>query len=250
MKGTRLCFVILAVLLFHKSIAQNYTLTEYYSLPVPQQYYGSISYMNGDKKIVTQDISTIPHDTSLLNSLPVVISAVSIYQSDKSGNLSFVGQSVSASNSDYVVIYEFLQAQQLTYTNDSPNITTSVLFGISVRMTAKLHTKKAGINIGNLFGIGLAASSDKLSGTLEVKAFGISSHEINEIIPVPTDLSTGTIQNALSAVATIKSHIYDKSTIIVPHILAFNYLNSQSFSANPAMPLSKVIQSNSSNKKM
>jgi hypothetical protein len=54
----------------------------------------------------------------------------------------------------------------------------------------------------------------------------MSSQKINELIPVPADLSTGTIQNALSAVATIKSHIYDNETRITPLWLAFNITGS------------------------
>jgi hypothetical protein len=37
-----------------------------------------------------------------------------------------------------------------------------------------------------------------------------------------TDLSTGTIQNCLASVATIKSHIYDNETSITPLSLAYN----------------------------
>src|SRR6266700_1581647 len=195
--------------------------TEYTSIPIPQGYHGDLSYLGSDLKITSKKTDEVDHNSTLLPSFPLVISAVTILQSDKSGVLSVAGQSISASNSNYVVIYDFTQTQQITIPQkDGSNI--SVLVGIAVRMIAKVHTKKSGINLSNLFGIGLAASQNKLVGSLEVKAFGMSSQKINEILPVPTDLSTGTIQTALSAVATIKSHIYDTDTKITPLFIAFN----------------------------
>lgn len=218
---TTLFLLIINLIYSQPNDANIFFTTSYTALTIPQLYHGDLFFLDPTsgttKKEKTDDLK---HDKNLLPSLSLITSAVTIYQSDESGNLTLMGQSISASNSDYVVIYDFSQTQQLSFILDDNMI--SGLIGVAVRMTAKLHTKKKGINLSNLFGVGIAASQNKLIGSLEVKSYGIESKTVNEIIPVPTDLSTGTIQNALSAVATIKSHIYDPETYITPLWLAYN----------------------------
>lgn len=211
--------------------------TEYTSLAVPELFIGELSYLD-PAKLTTQykPVDGLKHDFTLLPSLSAAISTVTIYKQTTGGTLTIAGQSVSAKNEHYVVIYDFTQTQQVRAPQTDGSL-VSGLIGISVRMTAKIYTKNKGINLANLFGIGLAASQDKLTGSLEVKVFGLSSQKINEIIPVTSDLSSSTIQNCLTSVATIKSHMYDPETRVSPYLLAFNHTGSGS--ANSKQTLSK-----------
>lgn len=223
------CFVTASHVQGQKSStsAQNPEFTtEYTSLTVPELFHGELSYLDTQTRTTKfQKTDGLKHDKSLLPSFAGAISAVTIYKEDIGGNLSVSGQTLSLNNSNYVVIYDFTQTQQVAI----PRVDKSVisgLIGVSVRMTARVHTKKKDINLANLFGIGLAANQNKLTGSLEVKVFGLSSQKINEIIPVTTDLSTGSIQNCLAAVATIKSHMYDNDTFVTPYWLAYNATGS------------------------
>jgi hypothetical protein len=224
----KIFFITMVIAFSHHAKSQNaFFTTEYSSLTVPQIYHGNVSFINsGTVTSSQQNVDGLKHDNTILPSFPLVISAVTIYQSSASGTLTLASSSVSAKDENYIVLYDFTQTQQLTLPPDANGSIVGGLIGISVRMTARIHTKKKGINLGNLFGLGISASQDKLTGSLEVKAFGMSSQKINELIPVPADLSTGTIQNALSAVATIKSHIYDDENKITPLWLAFNITGS------------------------
>jgi hypothetical protein len=218
-----LIMLSMSLVIFSKAQTPEFFTTEYTSLTIPQIFDGKLSFINaGNLTTSLMDVNALKHDNSLLPSLPLVISAVTIYQTTTSGALTLATNSISAKDENYVVIYDFTQSQQISLPPQADGSCVSGLIGITVRMTAKIHSKKKGINLSNLFGVGLSASQDKLIGTLEVKAFGMSSQKINELIPVPSDLTTSTVQNALSAVATIKSHIYDSETRITPLWLAFN----------------------------
>ena len=134
------------------------------------------------------------------------------------GELSILGVGISAKNETYQVIYDFSQTQTLI--SDSDSNYESILVGVGVRMVAKIKTKKAGINLSSPFS--LVADIKKIEGSLEVRVSGIGSQKINGLIPTTSDLSPASISNALQAVATIKSHIYDTETIINPQILAYS----------------------------
>lgn len=187
------------------------------SLPVPQHFDGKINYIDPDNKISVRDISSVKHDNTILASFPNIVSSVTVYQVEDDGSLSFMGNGVSAKNSVYEVIYDFTQTQSIIVDDH-----TFALVGISVRMVAKIKTKSAGINIASIEGLGIAATHKKVTGSLEVRANGVSSEKINAQIPVTTDLSPASISNALQAVATIKSHIFDAESKITPQFLAIS----------------------------
>jgi hypothetical protein len=200
--------------------------TNYISLTVPQDYEGKINYLNSSDVIEKKNVGEVKHDNSILQSFPNLVSTVTLYQVDKDGSLSLLGNSLSAKKSTYVVIYDYTQTQTIQYVDNSGKLTYYALIGVSVRMVARVNTKTSGINLANLYGLGIAANNKKVTGSLEVRANGINSQQINGIIPVTTDLSPSSIANALQAVATIKSHIYDKETKITPQFLAFSAIGN------------------------
>lgn len=103
------------------------------------------------------------------------------------------------------------------YTN--PLVIVPVYIGVGLRLTANISVKKGTVNLGNLFSIGIEASSDNVSGTLVVQTLGITGENISNIIPMPNELNPTTIQNSIMALGTIKSKIYDKKTIIRPRVV-------------------------------
>jgi len=193
---------------------------DFISLSVPANFQGQMKYLDATDKVTQLWVSDVKHDASLLHSFPNVVSSVTLFEVDKGGSLSLLGNNFSARNTTYVVIYDFTQTQTLQLSDDK--VVYFALIGVSVRMVARIKTKTAGINLTNLFGLGIAANSKKVTGTLEVRTNGICSQKINGIIPVTSDLSPASIENALQAVATIKSHIYDPDTKITPQFLAFS----------------------------
>ncbi|WP_033961444.1 hypothetical protein [Psychroserpens jangbogonensis] len=196
--------------------------SDYIALTVPQHYYGEITYVNDSLFQEVMDISDLKNDKTLLRSLPNIVSNVTVYEVEHNGELKVLGIGISGKNKVYQVIYDYSQTQTLVYGTGEE--AESVLVGIGVRMVAKVKTKKAGINLSSPFG--LTANTNKIEGSLEVRVTGISSPKINGIIPTTTDLSPSSISVALQAVATIKSHIYDKETIITPQYLGYNKIDN------------------------
>lgn len=193
--------------------------TDYIALTTPFQYDGEIYYLDTNKKMSIKKVDEIAHDKSLLNSFSNLVSNVTVYEMKGDGELKLVGIGVSGKNSTYQVIYDFSQTQTIFSSDPSFNY-SSLLVGVGVRMVAKVKTKKAGINLSSP--IGLAANIEHVEGSLEVRVSGIGSQKINGLIPTTSDLSPSSISNALQAISTIKSHIYDNDTIISPQILAYN----------------------------
>lgn len=217
--------------------------TNFISLTVPIDYQGQLKYLNNQNQIEVKNITSVKHDTSLLSSLPNLVSSVTLYQVDQSGGLSLLGNTLSASNSTYLVIYDYSQTQTIQIKNQPDNFTYYALIGVSVRMIARVNTKKAGVNLADLFGIGVQASASKVTGSLEVRTSGINSLKINEIIPVTTDLSPSSISNALQSVATIKSHIYDPDTKITPQFLAFSAVKNSNAAEGARIDFKKLSES-------
>lgn len=197
--------------------AQKFT-SDYMGMTSPLNYTGKISFVSRDNTISIATVDSLKHDKSLLPSFSNLVSNVTTYELNDDGQLKIVGIGLSAKSKNYLVIYDFIQSQTL-FGNDTTNHNT-ILVGISIRMIAKINTKKAGINISSPFG--LVADADKIEGSLEICVNGAASQKINSIVPTTLDLSAASIATALQAVASIKSHIYDDETIITPKILAYS----------------------------
>lgn len=208
------------------------TSTNFVSLTVPIAYEGEISYLNAQDLIEKKNVAAVKHDNSILGSFPNLVSSVTVYQVDANGSLSLLGSGLSAKNATYIVIYDYAQTQTIQVKDPEAGTAYYALVGVSVRMIARVTTKSRGINLAAPNGLALAASRNKVTGSLEVRANGISSQQINGIIPVTSDLSQSSIANALQAVATIKSHIFDTGTKITPQFLAFSVVGKKNAGNN------------------
>lgn len=93
--------------------------------------------------------------------------------------------------------------------------------GVGLRLKASITVNEGSVDLGNLFAIGMAAQAKKVTGTLVVQTLGISGDKITGLIPMPTEISPTSIQNAIMALATIKSKIYDTDTKITPRTIGF-----------------------------
>lgn len=198
----------------HKLYTSNYI-----ALTVPTIYTDTIKYFDtSDQKLKTKKVTDVKLDNSLLHSFTDISSSVTMYESNREGTLTLLGNKATLKNSKYVVIYDFTQTQTITPHGDS--IKKSI--GIAVRMIAEVKIKKKGIDISDVFKLGIYAKDDNIEGVLAVRSIGISSQKVNQAIPTPTDLSPASIATALQSVATIKSHIYDNETKIAPHLIGIS----------------------------
>ena len=226
-----------------QSVSSNQSMfsTNFISLTVPQDYQGEISYLNATNTIEKKKVGQIVHDYTLLGSFPNLVSSVTLFQVDENGSLSLLGNSLTLKNSTYLVIYDYAQTQTIHLKDSAEKLNYFALVGVSVRMVARINSESAGINLTDIFSLGAAANRSKITGSLEVRVNGANSQQINSIIPVTTDLSPSSISNALQAVATIKSHLYDSTTKITPQFLAFNAIGNQTNDPSQLKPDFKVL---------
>ena len=92
--------------------------------------------------------------------------------------------------------------------------------GLGLRLTANLMVKEGEVDLGNLVAIGAAAETRRVYGTLVIQTLGISGEGVASSIPIPSEISASSIQNALVAIGTIKSKIYDEKTTLSPRVVA------------------------------
>lgn len=107
--------------------------------------------------------------------------------------------------------------------SNKQNIKIPVYVGVGLRIQANIIVidDSLNINLGSLYNLGIAASQNKLNGTLIIQTLGISGSQISSTLPIPDKINESTIQNAITALATIKSKLYDKDTSIQAHVVGF-----------------------------
>lgn len=178
---------------------------------------------------------------------------------DAKANVSFGTTAIGTENNSYIVVLDYIKYTSIPmkglvisdtaghkriksvslnyasfYTSDSLSAFNTLLphekveetiiplyVGIGLRITANLKVTKGSINLGNLFGIGLNASGGQAVGTLVVQTLGITGDQISPLIPMPSDLNSTTIQNAILSLGSIKAKMYEPTTILSPRVVAF-----------------------------
>ncbi len=157
----------------------------------------------------------------IIQFLPNEAVYVTITKIDSEGAISYGPASVSVSKGQYTVTLDYAKFTTLkVYDGASGSCDGFAKVGVGLRVTANIKTNKSNLDIGSLFGLGLAAKRDKLVGTLSVDVIGLESQEITTIIPLPSEISPSSIQTVLQSIATIKSKIYDAHTRLYPQIVS------------------------------
>lgn len=124
----------------------------------------------------------------------------------------------------YKEIQKTESLKDFTYANASDqDIKIPVYVGVGLRIQASVTVIKdsLNLNLGSLYGLGVAASQNQLTGTLVIQTLGISGETISSTIPIPGRINESTIQSAMQSLGVIKSKIYDTKTDIVPQVVAF-----------------------------
>jgi hypothetical protein len=92
-------------------------------------------------------------------------------------------------------------------------VTFPVIVGVGSRLRATVNTYEAGIELTNIVGLAAAAESGRASGTLVVQTLGITGAPIVTAMPMPKQLNTSTVQDAILSMGSIKTFIYNKQEL-------------------------------------
>jgi hypothetical protein len=173
--------------------------------------------------------SDIPKE-KIVDLLPNETVEVQITEITREGGLEMKGTAaLSAKNTSYQITMDYVKFVTVNVVErnldsasgiESSKIYSYARVGVGLRLVASITTKEAGINLGDLFAIGFAATSNKVSGSLSVNVLGIEAPEITSLLPMPSEISASSIQNAMQAMATIKSKLYDSDIELNPQIIS------------------------------
>ena len=149
------------------------------------------------------------------------------------------GQSKSVIDISNTLDLKLVNSEELSNNATDANVAVPVYAGIGLRLVAGVTVTNGDVDLGSLASIGLAANAKKLSGSLHIQSFGISTTDVT--LPLPNDISNSTIQTMMQTLATIKSKISDSKTKVTPQILGYENANGISemrdavYSIDPAI---------------
>ena len=173
-----------------------------------------------------------------LDALPDETMRLAIGQFDGKSRISFGPATAGLAGNNYVVILDYTKfttksfgVKKTTPTLDgnkvlitittapNPDVVVPVYVGVGLRLTANVYVKEGSVDLGNLFALGVAAQAKQISGTLVIQSLGLSGEGVSSLIPIPSEINTTTIQNALMAIGAIKAKIYDGKVSVVPRVV-------------------------------
>lgn len=158
---------------------------------------------------------------SVLQFLPNEAVYATVRKNDNSADIKYGPASITAEAGSYTVTLDYCKFTTLKIIHsDGKSCAGFSKVGIGMRITAQITTFQAGVDVSSLFGLGIAAKTNKLSGQLSVDLIGMESSKITDLITLPVDISEASIQSALQSLSAIKSKIYDENTRLYPQIIA------------------------------
>lgn len=158
--------------------------------------------------------------STVLRLLPNESVAISLGRYDANGQINYGPASVAGEVGTYVITVDYAKFATQKIEGAQGECSGFAKLGVAVRFTANIQTTKAGINLGSLFALGVAATGQQLSGTMSLDVIGIEGEEVTNLIPMPMEVSQSAIQNILQAISVIKAKIYRQETRLYPQILA------------------------------
>lgn len=178
-----------------------------------------------DGALVTKDIRLLSNKETL-DFLADTRSKVSVSKVNSNGTLSYLTGSLSQEKGRYLAIMDYTKFFIEDMNEDGKNI-GRLRTGVGLRLVADINTLKTGVDLGGLLKIGLAASREELTGSLEVQAIGVTSNEIDALLPgmLPT-INEESIQRALEAMAAVKAKLREEDTVVKPRHIAIELFES------------------------
>ncbi|MCA7969716.1 hypothetical protein LGM42_07385 [Burkholderia sp. AU39826] len=145
---------------------------------------------------------------------------ITVGKFDAAGNLTYLVSKVTGSAGSYRVVMDYCEYVGQTVTDDQGNLIGQGRVGVGLRLTADVVTTKANVNLGSLLALGIAASSNQITGTMTVDSIGIRVPGGSGPILSNTAIDESSIQKTLESIAVIQSKIGDPSTKLDPQLLA------------------------------
>lgn len=148
--------------------------------------------------------------------------AMTRYLMDASGNRSYIPLFQRTPETTYceISLWEAIQKKGDIFRE---RVNIPVYIGVGIRITVNLTVKSGKVELAGLGSIAAAAKLEQVSGDLVIQTLGITGSKVATALPLPSELTPESIQNAIMAMATIKSGLYSTAgdVIITPRVVGF-----------------------------
>lgn len=93
-----------------------------------------------------------------------------------------------------------------------------VYVGLGLRLTATVNVVEGSVNLSSLGAIAAEAQAGRVTGSLVVQTLGITGRQVTASLPLPSELNSTTVQNAILSLGAIKAVLYDSDAIKTPRV--------------------------------
>ncbi|WP_394168950.1 hypothetical protein [Saccharospirillum alexandrii] len=136
-----------------------------------------------------------------------------------------VPMSVSTDNSNFIpgsITFDVQRigvGEPVAPTDKSEEFNLPVYIGVGLRVTAVIESFEGASSITGLGSLATEAEASGLNGFLVTQTLGINGQGIAAALPIQSELNPTTAQNAIVAVGSIKSLLYEDGTIVAPRVV-------------------------------
>lgn len=158
-----------------------------------------------------------PTDTSLINKLlPNISTAVAVTNINGSIN---AGGIFGASTHREQITIDFMKYRSEPISSADGKAVMYARLGAGMRLQINITTSETNLG-GSIMAIAASAKAGKTSGMISTDVIGIDANDVTLSMPFTSDLSEGSIQKIIEALAVVKSKLNDPSTTLVPQFIA------------------------------
>lgn len=183
----------------------------------PIEYFDDVEIASRENGVEKRYVKTLTK-TETLKFLTNETVLVAVAEVDKEGMLNYTPARISKKNKQYIVTMDYVKFSTMDVRQQG-EMSGEACVGVGVRLIANISSKADNINLGDLFAIGMAVKNRQVYGSLRLEIIGLHDPEITASMPLPSEISSGSIQSAMQSLSTIKQMLYRDNVDLVPQIL-------------------------------
>ncbi|MDO8374014.1 MAG: hypothetical protein Q7K57_20145 [Burkholderiaceae bacterium] len=169
-----------------------------------------------DGKLVSIETEWPTAQAEINKLLPNISTQIGFLSGHQSGS---VGGIFGASSHREHIAIDFMKYRSEDIVDAAQNTIAYARVGAGMRLIIDVVTTEASIG-GSLISLAVSAKAGRTSGSISVDVVGINAKDITLSMPFTTDLSEGSIQKIIEALAIVKSKISDDATTLTPQYIA------------------------------
>lgn len=204
---------------YAQSNAENYPTAKYREfVPTePIEYFADVELADDNGSINIKYIKSL-NKSEMLKFLTNETVLTAVAEVDKNGNMSYIPSRTSGKKKQYIITMDYIKFATIELKKETEVIGEACV-GVGLRLIANISSKAEDVNLGDLFAVGMAAKDKQVYGSLRIEVIGLHDPSITAAIPLPSEISSATIQSMMQTMATVKQKIYEDRISLSPQII-------------------------------